>query len=132
MSPYWFSARMLRRIAYLLARAPRRRRLTARKKGSGYENGKRPWQRAVTWLSTPRCSGCNKLYCYIASVNTKRDWLICSHVALDTCNVSRPGNKWKIVAQCCCPPRPATYINKQNGGTNLYYLNYCFRGFVLK
>jgi hypothetical protein len=33
------------------------------------------------------------IYCYIASVNTKRDWLICSHVALDKCNVSRPGNK---------------------------------------
>jgi hypothetical protein len=25
----------------------------------------------------------NKQVCYIASVNTKRDWLICSHVALD-------------------------------------------------
>jgi hypothetical protein len=37
--------------------------------------------------------------CYIASVNAKRDWLICSHVALDKCNVSRPGNKWKIVAR---------------------------------
>ena len=35
----------------------------------------------------------NKCICYIASVNTKRDWLICSHVALDKCNVSRPGNK---------------------------------------
>ena len=35
----------------------------------------------------------NKICCYIASVNTKRDWLICSHVALDKCNVSRPGNK---------------------------------------
>jgi hypothetical protein len=35
----------------------------------------------------------NKWCCYIASVNTKRDWLICSHVALDKCNVSRPGNK---------------------------------------
>jgi hypothetical protein len=34
-----------------------------------------------------------KADCYIASVNTKRDWLICSHVALDKCNVSRPGNK---------------------------------------
>jgi hypothetical protein len=33
------------------------------------------------------------VYCYIASANTKRDWLICSHVALDKCNVSRPGNK---------------------------------------
>jgi hypothetical protein len=35
----------------------------------------------------------NNYHCYIASVNTKRDWLICSHVALDKCNVSRPGNK---------------------------------------
>ena len=35
----------------------------------------------------------NMTFCYIASVNTKRDWLICSHVALDKCNVSRPGNK---------------------------------------
>ena len=35
----------------------------------------------------------NNANCYIASVNTKRDWLICSHVALDKCNVSRPGNK---------------------------------------
>jgi hypothetical protein len=42
---------------------------------------------------------CYKYICYIASVNTKRDWLICSHVALDKCNVSRPGNKWKIVAR---------------------------------
>ena len=39
------------------------------------------------------CMEDNKYYCYIASVNTKRDWLICSHVALDKCNVSRPGNK---------------------------------------
>ena len=37
--------------------------------------------------------GLNNSCCYIASVNTKRDWLICSHVALDKCNVSRPGNK---------------------------------------
>jgi hypothetical protein len=35
----------------------------------------------------------DKSCCYIASVNTKRDWLICSHVALDKCNVSRLGNK---------------------------------------
>jgi hypothetical protein len=27
--------------------------------------------------------------CYIARMNTKRDWLICGHVALDKCNVSR-------------------------------------------
>jgi hypothetical protein len=26
-----------------------------------WEGGKRPWHRAVTWLSTPRYSGCNKL-----------------------------------------------------------------------
>ena len=35
----------------------------------------------------------DKYDCYIASVNIKRDWLIYSHVALDKCNVSRPGNK---------------------------------------
>ena len=27
-------------------------------------------------------------YCYIASAETKRDWLIHGHVALDKCNVS--------------------------------------------
>ena len=42
---------------------------------------------ALVWLIN------NNPHCYIASVNTKRDWLICSHVALDKCNVSRPGNK---------------------------------------
>ena len=30
----------------------------------------------------------NKHYCYIASAETKRDWLIHGHVALDKCNVS--------------------------------------------
>ena len=28
------------------------------------------------------------LYCYIASAETKRDWLIHGHVALDKCNLS--------------------------------------------
>ena len=30
-----------------------------------------------------------KLNCYEALMNAKPDWLICSHVALDKCNVSR-------------------------------------------
>ena len=30
----------------------------------------------------------NKSDCYIASAETKRDWLIHGHVALDKCNVS--------------------------------------------
>ena len=29
-----------------------------------------------------------KRFCYIASAETKRDWLIHGHVALDKCNVS--------------------------------------------
>ena len=28
------------------------------------------------------------MHCYIASAETKRDWLIHGHVALDKCNVS--------------------------------------------
>ena len=27
--------------------------------------------------------------CYIASAETKRDWLICGHMTLDKCNVSQ-------------------------------------------
>jgi hypothetical protein len=30
-----------------------------------------------------------KKHCYIARMNIKRDWLICGHVALDKCNISR-------------------------------------------
>jgi hypothetical protein len=30
-----------------------------------------------------------KTCCYIARVNTKRDWLICGHVTSEKCNVSR-------------------------------------------
>jgi hypothetical protein len=44
-------------------------------------------------LETVFCVAYYKCCCYIASVNTKRDWLICSHVSLDKCNVSRPDNK---------------------------------------
>jgi hypothetical protein len=47
----------------------------------------------VEWTLEKTEPEANNCYCYIASVNTKRDWLICSHVALDKCNVSRPGNK---------------------------------------
>ena len=31
---------------------------------------------------------CNNVFCFIASAETKRDWLIHGHVALDKCNVS--------------------------------------------
>ena len=36
-------------------------------------------------------------FCYIASVKTKRDWLIHGHVALDKCNVSLG----QQVSSCC-------------------------------
>ena len=36
--------------------------------------------------------------CYIANAKTKRNWLICGHVALDKCNVSL-GQQVKN----CCP-----------------------------
>jgi hypothetical protein len=48
----------------------------------------------------------NKVYCYIASVNTKRDWLICSHVALDKCNVSARAISEKLL------PAPTGYVHK--------------------
>jgi hypothetical protein len=56
-------------------------------------------------------------------VNTKRDWLICGQVALDKCNVFH---------RACCPPRPATYINKQHGGTTRKFINYDFPSQNLK
>jgi hypothetical protein len=49
----------------------------------------------------------DEVYCYTARVNTKRDWLICGHVTSDKCNVSRPSNKWKIVAR-----PPTSYVHK--------------------
>jgi hypothetical protein len=55
-------------------------------------------------------------------VNTKRDWLICGHGTSDKCNVPA-GQQVKN----CCPPRPATYINKQNGSTTSIIRNYDFQ-----
>ena len=52
------------------------------------------------------------MYCYIARVNTKRDWLICGYVL--QINAMYPAGQQ---LKNCCPPRPATYINKQNSGT---------------
>ena len=65
--------------------------------------------------------------CYIASAETKRDWLIHGHVALDKCNVSL-GQQ----VNNCCPLRPAPYINKQNGGETRKFINSDFRAFCLK
>ena len=63
----------------------------------------------------------------IASAETKRDWLIHGHVALDKCNVSL-GQQ----VNNCCPLRPAPYINKQNGGKTGKFINSDFRAFCLK
>ena len=59
------------------------------------------------------------LYCYIASSETKRDWLIHGHVVLDKCNVSLSLGQQ---VNNCSPLRPAPYIDKQNGGETLYKL----------
>ena len=65
--------------------------------------------------------------CYIASAETKRDWLIRGQVALDKCNVCL-GQQ----VNNCCPLRPAPYINKQNGGETRKSINSDFRAFCLK
>jgi hypothetical protein len=49
----------------------------------------------LLWL--PIVTIINNNYCYIARVNTKRDWLTCGHVALDKCNVSRWVNNFSLV-----------------------------------
>jgi hypothetical protein len=36
------------------------------------------------------------IVCYIASADTKRDWLICGHVTSDKCNVSRGATSEKL------------------------------------
>ncbi len=41
----------------------------------------------------------NKSHCYIASTQTKYNWLICGHMDLNTCYAYMWGNKWKIVAR---------------------------------
>jgi hypothetical protein len=73
----------------------------------------------------PYCSVI-KRRCYIARVNTKRDWLICGHVTSNKCNVSRRATSEKLF-----PARPATYINKQNGGTTSIIRNYDFPSLCL-
>ncbi len=40
-------------------------------------------------ITGPKYTENSKQFCYIARENTIRDWLICGHVALDKCNVSR-------------------------------------------
>ena len=45
-------------------------------------------------------------HCYIASVNTKRDWLICGHVTSDKCNVSRRATSEKLL------PAPTGHVHK--------------------
>ena len=70
---------------------------------------------------------CDKICCYIASAETKRDWLIHGHMALGKCNVSL-GQQ----VNNCCPLRPAAYINKQNGGESCKFINSDFRAFCLK
>ena len=69
----------------------------------------------------------NILYCFLASAETKRDWLIHGHMALDKCNVSL-GQQ----VNNCCPLRPAPYINKQNGCKTGKFINSDFRAFCLK
>jgi hypothetical protein len=44
--------------------------------------------------------------CYIARVNTKRDWLICVHVTSDKCNVSRRATSEKLL------PAPTGYVRR--------------------
>jgi hypothetical protein len=61
-------------------------------------------------------------FCYIARVNTKRDWLICGHVTSDKCNVSRRATSEKLWPA----PTGYTYINKQNGGPTSTSRNYDF------
>ena len=72
-----------------------------------------------------------KLFCYIASAKTKRDWLIPGHVTLDKCNVSLGQSLGQQVSNCC-PLGPAAYINKQNGGESCKFVNSDFRAFCLK
>ena len=55
----------------------------------------------------------NNIYCYIACDETKRDWLIHGHVALDKCNVSL-GQQ----VNNCCSLRPAVI--------SLCYAHECF------
>ena len=66
-------------------------------------------------------------------MNTKRDWLICGHLAVDKCNVSRARSEKLLPAPTivssvtqASPDRLYVYINKQNGGTIRKFINYDF------
>ncbi len=50
------------------------------------------------------------------------DWLICGHVAIDKCNVSRRATSKQLL--------PAPYIQKQNAALNLQ-VSKCFFKFIL-
>ena len=57
----------------------------------------------------------NNGYCYVASAETKRDWLIRGHVTLNKCNVSLG----QQVKNCC----PATMHKEQNGSETRKFKN---------
>ncbi len=59
---------------------------------------------------------------YIARVNATSDWLICVHVALDKCNVSRGATSKKLL--------PAAYIHKQNSGSTCKFINVFFQVYL--
>ena len=71
-----------------------------------------------------------KIFCYIASAKTKRDWLIHGNVVLNKCNVSLGQSLGQQVSNCC-PLGPAAYISKQNGGESWKFVNSDFRAFCL-
>ena len=60
----------------------------------------------VTLPTLIKCSIPINFNCYIASVNTKRDWLICGHVTSDKCNVSRRATSEKLL------PAPTGHVHK--------------------
>jgi hypothetical protein len=59
----------------------------------------------------------------MARVNTKHDWLICGHVALDKCDISCRATSEKLFP---APTGYVYYINKQNGTTHKFIYNYDF------
>jgi hypothetical protein len=64
---------------------------------------------AILWSATtnfPPVSWLVNLYCYIARLNTKRDWLIFGHVTSGKCNVSRRATSEHLL------PAPTGYVHK--------------------
>jgi hypothetical protein len=49
-----------------------------------------------------------KSRCYIAKVNTKRDWLICGHVTSNKCNASHRATSETFL------PAPTGYVQMKN------------------